>query len=65
MEEEAGSGILAGGFISKSQVNDLLKIYIEKHVLRNVRNSYLQILSSWHVVATGATMAVNAPRIPT
>lgn len=28
MEEEAGSGILAGGFISKSQVNALLEIYI-------------------------------------
>ena len=28
MEEEAGSGILAGGFMSKSQVNALPKIYI-------------------------------------
>lgn len=65
MGEEAGSRVLAAGFFSKSQVNAFLKIYIKKRVFRNACNSYLQILSSWRVVAGVVTVSVNAPRVPT
>lgn len=64
MEEEAGSGILAGGFISKSQVNALLKIYILKMSLE-MHITHVQILSSWHVIGMVVMMSLNAPRVPT
>lgn len=65
MEEEAGCGILASGFMSKSQVNALRKVYIFKMQSEMYVTSYLEVLSSWHVIATIVLMAVNAPKVPT